>query len=114
VLYNLFPNTMLIHQIDHVEVVQAFPGSGGADGARIAFALYTPEPATSDGARRHFQANFDLLLRTVEQEDFVLGEQIQRGFQAGGNESVVYGRNEPGLAHYHRMLARTLELDGPD
>ncbi|HJQ83624.1 MAG TPA: SRPBCC family protein [Candidatus Binatia bacterium] len=107
VLYNLFPNTMLIHQIDHVEMVQAHPGAG-TDSARIAFALYTPEPATSEAARRHFQANFDLLLRTVEQEDFVLGEQIQRGFHSGGNEAVVYGRNEPGLAHYHRMLADAL------
>jgi phenylpropionate dioxygenase-like ring-hydroxylating dioxygenase large terminal subunit len=113
VLYNLFPNTMLIHQIDHVEVVQAYPGAS-VDRARIAFSLYTPEPATTDAARRHFQANFDLLLRTVEQEDFVLGEQIQRGFHAGGNDRVVYGRNEPGLAHYHRMLARTLGVAGPE
>jgi phenylpropionate dioxygenase-like ring-hydroxylating dioxygenase large terminal subunit len=113
VLYNLFPNTMLIHQIDHVEVVQAYPGAG-VDRARVAFALYTPEAPVSEGARRHFQANFDLLLRTVENEDFVLGEHIQRGFHAGGNESVIYGRNEPGLAHYHRMLARTLGVDGPE
>jgi hypothetical protein len=72
------------------------------------FSLYTPEPATTDAARRHFQANFDLLVRTVEDEDFVLCEQIQRGFHGGGNDTVVYGRNEPGLAHYHRMLAAAL------
>jgi phenylpropionate dioxygenase-like ring-hydroxylating dioxygenase large terminal subunit len=112
ILYNLFPNTMLIHQIDHVEIVQAHPGSRGADSARVVFSLYTPEPATSDAARRHFQANFDLLLRTVENEDFVLGDQIQRGFHGGGNETIVYGRNEPGLAHYHRMLDRTLAAGG--
>src|SRR4029077_859033 len=106
VLYNLFPNTMLIHQIDHVEVVQAYPGSRGVDSATVVFSLYTPEPATTDAARRHFQANFDLLLRTVEHEDFVLGEQIQRGFHGGGNESVVYGRNEPGRPHPARQLRR--------
>jgi len=111
VLYNLFPNTMLIHQIDHVEVVQAYPGLRGVDSAKVVFMLYTPEPATGDGARRHFQMNFDVLLRTVEHEDFVLGEKIQQGFHGGGNETVVYGRNEPGLAHYHRMLARTLGLE---
>ena len=108
ILYCLFPNAMLIHQIDHVEVVQAYPGSDGPDSAKVVFTLYTPELATTDAARRHFQANFDLLLRTVEQEDFVLGEQIQRGCHAGGNTTVVYGRNEPGLAHYHRMLALAL------
>src|SRR4029077_7387844 len=36
VLYQLFPNTVVIHQIDHVEVVQVYPGSRGADSARPA------------------------------------------------------------------------------
>jgi len=108
VLYQLFPNTMLIHQIDHVEVVQAYPGARGTESARVVFTLYTPGPTTTDAARRHFQANFELLVRTVENEDFALGEGIQRGFHGGGNASVVYGRNEPALAHYHAMLERTL------
>ena len=114
VLYNLFPNTVLIHQIDHIEVVQAYPGSAGADSARIVFALYTPQAATADGARRHFQANFDLLVETVENEDFRTCEGIQRGFHVPGQETVVYGRNEPGLAHYHRMVRSTLGIPDPD
>ena len=110
-LYQLFPNTMLIHQIDHVEVVQAYPGSG-PDRAKIVYTVYTPGPVTTDGARRHFQANVDLLIRTVENEDLPLGEHIQRGYYAGENGTVVYGRNEPGLAHYHRMInARLAAVD---
>jgi phenylpropionate dioxygenase-like ring-hydroxylating dioxygenase large terminal subunit len=114
VLYCLFPNTVLIHQIDHVEVVQAYPGSAGVDGAKIVFTLYTPEAATDDGARRHFQANFDLLVETVENEDFRICEDIQRGFHVVGHDTVVYGRNEPGLAHYHRMIKSTLGLADAD
>ncbi len=109
VLYNIFPNTMLIHQVDHVEVVQAYPGSGGVDTAKIVFSLYTPEPVASHSARRHFQANFDLLVNAVEREDFVIAEQIQRGFHAGGAETVIYGRNEPGLAHFHRSISAAME-----
>ena len=108
VLYNLFPNTVLIHQIDHVEVVQAWPGADGADAARIVFSLYTPGPVTDAAARRHFQANFDLLRETVEDEDFRIGERMQRGFHTGAQETVVYGRNEPGLQHYHRMIDAAL------
>ncbi len=111
VLYNVFPNTVLIHQIDHIEVVQAYPGPSGPDDARIVFALYTPTAATSPEARRHFQANLDLLVNTVEHEDFHLGERIQRGFHAGGHGTVVYGRNEPGLAHYHRAINGALGVD---
>jgi hypothetical protein len=70
--------------------------------------LYTPEPVAGDRARRHFQKNFDLLLEVTEREDFHLGAQIQRGFHVAGHDTVVYGRNEPGLAHYHRMIKKTL------
>ncbi len=114
VLYNLFPNTVLIHQIDHVEVVQAYPGSTGPDTAKIVFTLYTPEPVATDSARRHFQANFDLLVQVSENEDFRIGEQVQSGFHVAGNERVVYGRNEPGIAHYHRMIKAALGLDEPN
>src|SRR5262249_29700611 len=111
VLYHLFPNTILIHQIDHVEVVQAYPGSAGADSAKVVFTLYTPEASRRDAGRRPYQANWDLLLTTIEEEDFRIGEQMQRGFHAGAQETVVYGRNEPGVAHYHRMINAALGVD---
>jgi phenylpropionate dioxygenase-like ring-hydroxylating dioxygenase large terminal subunit len=106
VLYLLFPNTILIHQIDHIEVVEAHPI--GVDDTTVVFSLYTPSPVT-ESARRHFEANFDLLLSVSEREDFRLGAQIQRDFHVPGNDRVVYGRNEPGVAHYHRMLEAALQ-----
>jgi phenylpropionate dioxygenase-like ring-hydroxylating dioxygenase large terminal subunit len=112
VLYNLFPNTMLIHQIDHVEVVQAYPSSEGPDASVVTFSLYTPEPPTSERARHHFQSNFDLLLRTIEEEDFPLAEGIQQGFHADPGARVIFGRNEPGVAHYQRMVREALVACG--
>lgn len=108
VLYQIFPNTMLIYQIDHVEVVQAYPVASGPDASKVVFTLYTPGAVAGESERRHFRKNFDLLLRVTEEEDFRLGEQIQRGFHVDGNDSVIYGRNEPGLAHYHRMIKAAL------
>jgi hypothetical protein len=93
---------VLIHQIDHVELIQVHPD--GPDGATVVFSLYTPRGVEDDAARRHFQANFDLLVTVSDQEDFRLGEGIQRGFHVPGNDRVVYGRNEPGVAHFHRMV----------
>jgi len=107
VLYQLFPNTMLIHQVDHIEVVQSYPGAG-PDSAKIVYSLYTPEAVTTDSARRHFQTNFDVLVGAVEDEDFRIAEQMQRGFHADEQATVIYGRNEPGLAHYHRMIEAAL------
>ena len=111
ILYLLFPNTILIHQVDHIEIVQAHPGPDGPETTTVVYALYTPEPASSDAARAHYQANFDLLLEITENEDFRLGEQIQRGFHAPGHEHVIYGRNEPGLVHYHRTINAALAND---
>jgi hypothetical protein len=103
---------MLIYQMDHVEVVQAYPDESGPDSSRVVFTLYTPAAVTDDRARRHFQRNFDLLLEVTEREDFHLGEQIQRGFHVDGHDTVIYGRNEPGLAHYHRMIKAALGEEG--
>jgi phenylpropionate dioxygenase-like ring-hydroxylating dioxygenase large terminal subunit len=110
VLYHLFPNTMLIHQIDHIEVVQVYPGSAGADSAKVVFSFYTPAAVTTPGAQRHFQRNYDLLLDTIEREDFPLAEGIQRGFHADPTGRVIYGRNEPGVAHFQRMVRAALGL----
>lgn len=108
ILYLVFPNTILIHQIDHVEVVRAYPDAADPDLAELVVDVYTPGPVTTEKARRHFQRNLDLLIQVTETEDFLVGEQIQRGFRARPGDSIVYGRNEPGLVHYHQMLAATL------
>jgi phenylpropionate dioxygenase-like ring-hydroxylating dioxygenase large terminal subunit len=113
VLYNIFPNTMLIYQVDHVEIVQAYPGAD-ADSAKIVFTFYTPGAVTTERARRHFQANLDLLLTVTVAEDFRIGEQIQRGFHAKGHDTVIYGRNEPGVAHYHRMIKAAIDAVSRD
>jgi phenylpropionate dioxygenase-like ring-hydroxylating dioxygenase large terminal subunit len=109
ILYLLFPDTILIHQIDHVEVVQV-DAHGPAD-TTVSFGLYTPEPAVTASARHHFQGNLDLLVRVSEQEDFQVGEDMQRGFHAPGSDRVVYGRNEPGVSHFHRAVNAALEGD---
>ena len=70
--------------------------------------LYAPDPVDSDSARRHWQNNLDLLLATVQGEDFPLGEHIQQDFAVGGQDHITFGRNEPALAHFHRMLDERL------
>jgi hypothetical protein len=41
---------------------------------------------------------------------------MQPGFTCGAQTHVVYGRNEPALAHYHKSIRRALGLpvdEGP-
>ncbi len=106
-IYVLFPNTVLVWQLDHVELWQIYPGTS-PDEAVTLLSLYTPEPAASESARRHWDKNMDLAIHVVETEDFPVGEGIQRSFHSGAQDHIVFGRNEPGLIHFHRSISNAL------
>jgi hypothetical protein len=107
-IYQLFPNTLIIWQLDHVEIWRAFPGKDGAASSDIEMTLYIPEPAVTEKARLHWDKNRDVAIRTVLEEDFPLGERMQIGFQSGATEEVIYGRNEPSLVHFHSAIKTAL------
>ena len=104
----LFPNTIFIMQGDHLETWHVFPAGNGTDECEMYVSLYTPEAALTDGARRHWDRNMDLLLATVEKEDFPVAEGIQRGFYSGAQDEVLFGRNEPCLQHFHKSVKEAL------
>lgn len=106
-IYRLFPNSVLVFQSDHLETWRMLPGATPAC-STIEFALYCPEPPSNEKARNYWQKNYDLAIRTVLEEDFALGEKMQRGFMSGVQEEVIYGRNEPALIHFHQRLRAAL------
>ncbi|MGF1598904.1 MAG: aromatic ring-hydroxylating dioxygenase subunit alpha [Acidimicrobiales bacterium] len=110
-VYHMVPNTVVIQQVDHLEVYQIFPD--GPNRCTGVVSLYAPEEPTTDKARDYWKKNFDLLMQVTETEDFVMCEQMQRAFAAGAQEYIQFGRNEPALTHYHRTLDRLLGLETP-
>ena len=108
IVYVLFPNTVFILQQDHLETWRIYPVADDPDRARLYVQLYTPEPALTESAKRHWDKNMDLLMSVVLEEDFPNGENIQQGFYSGAQEHVTYGRNEPALGHYHESIKRHL------
>jgi phenylpropionate dioxygenase-like ring-hydroxylating dioxygenase large terminal subunit len=107
-VYRLFPNSLVIFQSDHLETWRMLPGAT-PDRSVIEFALYAPEAPATDKARAYWQKNYDLAIKTVLNEDFALGERMQRGFMSGLQSEVVYGRNEPALIHFHQRLREALQ-----
>ena len=77
----------------------------GSTGPKSISTCTSPSRRTSDKARRHWDANLDLAVRTVENEDFAAAESAYAGFARGLADEVVYGRNEPALQGLHRRLA---------
>ena len=109
IIYVLFPSTVIVMQADHAEIWRIFPDPERSDTSVVHLDFYIPEPAGTDSARRHWDRNLDLVLRTVEKEDFPTGEGIQAGFRAGAQDEVVYGRNEPALQHWQRAVTQALK-----
>jgi len=108
----LFPNTVFIMQGDHLETWHMFPAGNGVDESVMYASLYTPQPALTESARRHWDRNMDLLMATVEKEDFPLSEGMQRGFYSGAQQEVIFGRNEPSLQHFHKSVKAALAASG--
>ncbi|MDA1308437.1 MAG: Rieske 2Fe-2S domain-containing protein [Proteobacteria bacterium] len=104
IVYVLFPNIVVVVQIDHHEIWRIYPVEGKADECMVYLEFYIPEPVITDKAVEHWRKNLDLTLRTVENEDFPAGEGIQAGLLSGAQDSIVYGRNEPALQHFEKAV----------
>lgn len=104
ILYVLFPNVVLVWQGEQVELWQIFPDGEDPASSRLQLTLYSPSPAETDKAKRHWERNLELVLHVVENEDFPVGEGIQVSFGSGAQSHIVFGRNEPALAHFHRAV----------
>ncbi len=107
----LFPNTAFIMQGDHLETWHVYPSGDGANESTMRVSFYTPEPATTEKAKNYWNKNFDLLMATVEHEDFPMAEGIQRGFHSPAQDAIHFGRNEPALQHYHKSVKAELGID---
>ncbi len=103
ILYHLFPNTLALVQPDHVSMFHAWP----LGPARTLVQSYTlvPEPPITEKAQRYWDANNAILYGATE-EDFVLGESIQRGLASGANTELVFGAFEHALTHFHAQVDR--------
>lgn len=104
--YVLAPNALLVHQLDHFELWRVFPL--GVDRSLVHTGLYAPAPPDDERAQRYWRKNLDLVLQVTTEEDFPQCERIQADLAAGAADELIFGRNEPALAHFHRSLSAML------
>jgi len=104
IIYQIFPNTILVWQSDHFEVWSVFPDPDAPDGMVARASLLASRRATSDEETLHWDKNWQVLMKTVLEEDFVIAKTIQHGFRSGVRSHAVFGRQEATLQHFHKML----------
>lgn len=100
------PHVVLVHQFDHFELWKILPGSGPGDCVVHTSAYCLGEP--TEEARLYLSKNLDFLLSITDPEDFAASEQTYGALAGGSLQEMVFGRNEPGLIHYHQALHRIL------
>lgn len=101
ILWFLVPNTVLLHQQDHIQLYQSRPGRT-PDEAHLTVSLYVPTDTFRTD--EYWQKNFDLLVDVTDSEDFATAAGIQRGYRTRAQSHVTFGRNEPALQHFHRSV----------
>lgn len=101
-----FPNFQLSGiRGGHCLVSQIFPGSTPTESVTIQTILSARKPETPE-QQADSEAFSAMALEAVGSEDYPIGFGIQAGLSSGANRAFLIGRNEPGLQHYHRMVAR--------
>ena len=108
IIYTFFPNVTMVVQAGHVEMWRSYPSGGAPDRCKVEVSVFTPEAVETEKAKAYYEKNIDLAIRTVDGEDFPLSEAIQSGHAARADESLIYGRNEPALTHYHTSMNAAL------
>ena len=105
--YQIFPNTVLVWSGMHFEAWTAFPRVDDPGSSEVTVRVLGRANHLAE-ATDYWDKNWDVVTSTVLREDFTVGASIQQGFAAGAQSHVTFGRNEPGVQHFHRSLHKAL------
>lgn len=99
----LFPNVSIFVAPEITQIAQLIPGPTVEQNRTVLHFLARQKPATE----QEQQANEEMmnwLQRVVQEEDYDLGLEIQKGLASGAYEYVTFGRNEPGNQIFHQWV----------
>lgn len=107
-VYVLFPATVFVMQIDHIETWRVAPHPDDPNRCVCDLDFYVPDEPMTDSAARHWERNWKLTIDTVIEEDFAAMAGVQRGLRSGAVPDLRIGANEPALAMFHAALRDAL------
>ena len=97
-----FPELTLVSLIDPLAIDRSLITT---------FMLTTAAPSPDGG---EFAPDGLALAAQGAVEDTKMSLAVQSGFRAGANDTIVFGRNESAIGHFHRNLDDVLASDGDD
>lgn len=112
-VYFLFPNVEVNVGDGRVVLVRVYPDPKDP-GRSVSHFSYYFDPDTLAAAPPEATAMFTQgFTGIVVAEDYATGETTQAALSAGLQDTLLFGRNEPPLHHYHRTFRRELGLEPP-
>lgn len=109
ILYRLLPNTVLnLTAAGHAELWEFHPVGDSPHRTRVSIKFYTPGEVASEKEQEFWQRNVDYTVGVVFAEDLLQQQVIHGNLRTGLLPELVYGRNEPGLIHFHQSVASAL------
>jgi len=110
-IHSVFPNLSISGILgDHCLVSQVWPAPTPDRTITRQFLLASSAPA-NDEQREAVEEFSALTLQAVRDEDYVIVSTIQAGLGSGANKEFLFGRNEPGLQHYHTWIDRIMTAE---
>ena len=108
-VYVLFPNTVFVMQIDHIETWRVTPDPHDPSKSTCDLDFYIPKLPETASESAHWERNWQLTIDTVIDEDFAAMARVQRGFASNAASVIHIGSNEPALGMFHTSLAEALQ-----
>ena len=99
-IVSTFPELTLVSLIDPLTI----------DNSLVTTFMLTTAAPSPDGA--DFAPDGLALAARGAVEDTKMSLAVQSGFRAGANDTIVFGRNESAIGHFHRNLDNILGSDG--
>lgn len=103
----LMPNSTLLRHSDHYELLTFVPHATDPNRCRMDVRMIVP-PVTTDEERKLWDKNYDILVKTVIQEDLPLNRDLQRVLRGRGLPPLILGRNEMGNQVFHRVYEQLM------
>jgi len=107
----LFPNFALFLAPEMCQFAQLFPGDAPDKNVTVMNYCFPKKPETEEGLKS-LDEMCDFFFNVVEEEDYLLGLQVQNGLESGAMTHQVFGRNEPGNQFFHKWVDYYLDETG--
>lgn len=105
-----FPNVSAFVAPEITQFAQLFPGPT-PDKNRTVLNFLRREPIRDEDDRKAVEGMMDWLRAVVNDEDYKVGDEIQKGLKSGALDSIVFGKNERGNQYFHEYLNWYLQDD---